>query len=153
MALGQALPPKGTDYTPQDVASAIVSVHPALEMCASSFAAAAEAPHLLKMGDLQSNAAVVLGAPMPVTSSTDYAQLKIALQHDGAVVAETAEGASWEQILEALAWLANHAISRGLMLNAGDVIITGARVKHEARSPLRIEAALVGMEPVRLTLV
>lgn len=150
--LGQTLAPKGSDYSAQDVAEAIVSVHPALEMCASSFAAAVAAPHLLKMGDLQSNAAVIVGAPLAAPAALDYASLAIALRHDGAVVAETQEGASWEQILAAVAWLANHVISRGLTLNAGDVIITGARVKHDAMSPLRIEARLAGMEPVRLTL-
>lgn len=150
--LGQTLAPKGSAYLPQDVAKAIDSVHPALEMCASSFDDAADAPHLLKMGDLQSNAAVIVGAPLAAPARLDFAGLAIALNYNGTVVAETTEGASWGEIVAAVTWLANHAITRGLTLNAGDVIITGARLKHAASGRLEIAATLAGMETVRLTL-
>ena len=150
--LGQTLAPKGTDYTPQEAAAAIVSVHAALEMCASSFAPEADAPHLLKMGDLQSNAAVIVGAPLLASTELDYTSLDIDLLYDGKSVAQTAEGASWQEITQAIAWLANHAISRGLTLNAGDVIITGARLKHPATSALAVEARLAGMPAVHLML-
>jgi len=150
--LGRTLAEKGTPYTPEEAAAAIVSLHPALEMCASSFDAGAEASHLLKMGDLQSNAAVIVGAALPAPAGLDLANLDIALAYDGAPVAGTAVGASWQQIVEAIAWLANHAISRGLSLNEGDVIITGARVKHPATGPMEVEARLAGMAPVTLTL-
>lgn len=150
--LGKTLAAKDAPYTPADAAAAIVSVHPALEMCATSFDASLDAPHLLKMGDLQSNAAVIVGPALPVPTGLDFASLAIALRYDGAVVAETAEGASWQQIVEAIAWLANHAISRGLTLNEGDVIITGARLKLPATGAMAIEAQLAGMAPVRLVL-
>jgi 2-keto-4-pentenoate hydratase len=150
--LGQTLADKGTPYTPEEAAAAIVSLHPALEMCASSFDAGVEASHLLKMGDLQSNAAVIVGAALPAPAGLDLAGLEIALAYDGEAVASTAAGASWQQIVEAIAWLANHAISRGLSLNAGDVIITGARLKHPATGAMEVEARLAGMAPVTLTL-
>ncbi|MDP2781282.1 fumarylacetoacetate hydrolase family protein [Devosia sp.] len=150
--LGRTLARKATPYTPEDAAAAIVSVHPALEMCASSFAEAAEAPSLLKMGDLQSNAAVIVGAPLTPPTTLDFASLPIELRYGGAAVAQTEQGASWQEIVAAIAWLANHAISRGLALNAGDVIITGARLKYPATGPLAIEAELAGMAPVQVTL-
>ena len=150
--LGQTLAPKGAPYTAAEAAAAIASVHPALEMCATSFAADLNAPHLLKMGDLQSNAAVIVGAALPGGADIDFADLAIDLRYDGSSVEQTSQGAPWEQITQALAWLANHAIGRGQTLNAGDVIITGARIKHPAAGPLAIEARVAGMTPVRLAL-
>ncbi len=53
--------------------------------------------------------------------------LPVALELDGRPVHAVEKGASWADILDAIAWLSGHAAERGLPLQSGQVIITGAR--------------------------
>jgi 2-keto-4-pentenoate hydratase len=151
--LGVTMAPKEGAYTSADAEAAIASVHAALEMCATSFAPAVKAPHLLKMADLQSNAAVIVGPASPHPMTADLTSLPVSLSYDGAEVASASTGASWQQILAAVAYLANEAIGRGLTLNAGDVIITGARVKFAADSAHHVQAQVGGLPQVHFELV
>lgn len=151
--LSQDLPVRSAAYSDAEAAAAIGTVHAALEMCATSFAPEVGAPHLLKMADLQSNAAVIVGAGVAAPLDADFATLPARLSYDGADVEQIAEGASWAQIIAAVRYIANVASARGHGLKAGDVLITGARLKHAATAAHHIVGTVAGLPEVVLELV
>ena len=124
VTLGQDLP-AGSDATA--VEAAIASLHPALEMVASPFVDRDAIAHNVKLGDLQSNGAVVLGPVLDGAIRSELSTLPVTLLFDGVESTAGASGANWSDILAALGWLASHAAARGLPLTAGQVIITGSR--------------------------
>ena len=150
--LAAPLPVRNAAYSVAEAVAAIGSVHAALEMCASSFAGSVNAPHLLKMADLQSNAAVIVGDGVPLATDTDFASLAADLSYDGTVVEHTDSGANWAQIAAAVAYIANMASARGHGLKAGDVLITGARLKHPAVASHHIVGKVAGLPEVVLEL-
>jgi 2-keto-4-pentenoate hydratase len=111
----------------QAVETAIGGVHPALEMIANPFTDRAAMPPNLVLGDLQSNGAIVIGPAFDDNIRAELGTLEATLEYDGKPVHSVSKGASWEQTLDALAWLSGHAHSRGMALKAGQVIITGSR--------------------------
>lgn len=111
-----------------EVEAAIASVNPALEMVGNPFADRDATPRNLQLGDLQSNGAVVVGPALANDVRGALPTLPVSLAYDGKSVKDVATGASWDDIIAALVWLAPHAESRGLPLKAGHTIITGARI-------------------------
>ncbi|WP_052951743.1 hypothetical protein [Devosia soli] len=111
-----------------EVEAAIASVNPALEMVGDPFADRDGTPRNLQLGDLQSNGAVVVGPALSADIRGALATLPVSLTYDGQVSKAVDKGASWDDIIAALVWLAPHAEARGLPLKAGQTIITGARV-------------------------
>jgi len=99
-----------------------------LEMVGSPFVDRDAIDANAKIGDLQSNGAVIVGPAIDPAIKPSLSTLKARLRLDGSEVKSTDSGASWDAIVEAVRWLADHAASRGLPLTAGQVIITGARV-------------------------
>jgi 2-keto-4-pentenoate hydratase len=132
--------PAGADAAAVD--AAIASLHPVLEMVGSPFVDRDTIAANAKLGDLQSNGAVIVGPALDPAIRSALPHLGVSLRLDG-VLAKTAEtGARWEAIIEAVRWLASHAASRGLPLRAGDIIITGARVVAPHGSAALVEGDL-----------
>ncbi|MET0436205.1 MAG: fumarylacetoacetate hydrolase family protein, partial [Devosia sp.] len=111
-----------------EVEAAIASVNPVLEMVANPFTDRDATPRNLQLGDLQSNGAVVVGPAIANEIREALPTLPVSLVYDGKSVKDVAAGASWDDIVAALVWLAPHAESRGFPLKAGQTIITGSRV-------------------------
>ncbi|MCR6635889.1 fumarylacetoacetate hydrolase family protein [Devosia sp.] len=111
-----------------EVEAAIASVNPVLEMVANPFTDRDATPRNLQLGDLQSNGAVVVGPAVSNDIRADLPTLAVSLVYDGTLAKDVATGASWDDIVAALVWLAPHAEARGFPLKAGQTIITGARV-------------------------
>lgn len=111
-----------------DVEAAIASINPALEMVGNPFVDRDATPRNLQLGDLQSNGAVIVGPALSNDIKGALGSLPVSLTYDGKVSKAVDKGASWEDIIAALVWLAPHAEARGLPLKAGQTIITGARV-------------------------
>lgn len=128
VTLARDLPARDGDYTPADLRGAIGSVHVALELLASRYADRSKMPQLANFADLQSNGCVVLGPSVDPTTLPEFGNQELNLYLDDALTETKPGGATTENVLAALAWLANHVVGRGLMLKAGDVIITGARI-------------------------
>jgi len=122
--LGHDLP-AGSDAA--TVEAAIASLHPALEMVANPFVDRDAIANNVKLGDLQSNGAVVVGPALDDAVKSNLTTLPVSLLFDGIEAKASASGASWSDILAAIGWLANHAAARGLPLTAGQVLITGSR--------------------------
>jgi 2-keto-4-pentenoate hydratase len=112
------------------IRGAIASVHPAIELVLSRFSG--QVPKEQGLADCQSNEAIVVGEAIEGWPNSDPAALPMALLFDGEAVSADASGASLDAMLPALAWLANHALMRGMPLRKGQFVITGARAKAPA---------------------
>ena len=128
VTLAKGFPDAARPVTPQAVREAIGSIHLALELVASRYHDRKAVPPLAAIADLQSNGAVVLGAPVPAATLPEFAAQAMSLSLDGEIVQTTAGNAATADVLASLAWLAAHAAARGLPLKPGDVVITGARL-------------------------
>lgn len=119
-----------TQQSAGTIRSAIASVHPAIEIVLSRFSEGV--PMEMGLADCQSCEAVIAGPAIEHWEQFDFANVALTLSIDGEAVATTNQGASLDAMLPALAWLANHALARGLPLRRGHLIITGARPKAPA---------------------
>ncbi|MGB3335566.1 MAG: fumarylacetoacetate hydrolase family protein [Devosia sp.] len=117
-----------SDADAAEAEAAIASIHPIIEMVGSPFLDRDAVENNARLGDLQSNGAVIIGPALELAVKAELTTLPVRLLLDGAEAKATTTGASWPAIVEAVRWLASHAASRGLPLRAGDVIITGSRV-------------------------
>ena len=135
------------------VEAAIASLHPVLEMVGSPFVDRDTIATNAKLGDLQSNGAVIVGPALDPTIRSELPRLPASLRLDGAMAKSAETGASWEAITEAVRWLASHAASRGLPLKADDIIITGARVvaPHGAAALIEGDLGKWGSVSARMT--
>jgi 2-keto-4-pentenoate hydratase len=137
--LGRELPQRPGGYVRDDLAAAIVSAHPAIEVIGSRFTDRKGTDPLTSIADLRSNVSTVVGPPLANWRALEFATVGMRLSFDGVQVAEVSGGHSTTEVLDALANLATHAMTRREHLKAGHVIITGARIKpvrlpHSVRS-------------------
>jgi len=70
--------------------------------------------------------AIVLGRPLTPLQGLDLALEGVVLEHNGEIVGTYSAAEVMGNPLNALAWLANHLGTRGLALNPGDVVMSGA---------------------------
>lgn len=132
VTIGTDMPAKAGGYSPADLKAAVKSLHVVLEVLATRYPNRAAAPKLAGIADLQSNGAVIVGPAMSPAHWPEFGAQVLTLSFDGALVQSSPGNATTENVLAALAWLANHAASRNLPLKAGDVVITGARLGPKA---------------------
>jgi 2-keto-4-pentenoate hydratase len=128
VTISRDLPTREGGYAAGEMREAIASVHVALEILASRFPDRTKIPPLVAIADLQNSGGVVLGPAVRAAELPDFAQQQMSLQFDGKEVQSTASGPATDNMLAALAWLANHASARGLPLKKGDLVITGSRL-------------------------
>ena len=97
--------------------------------------AALELPDFLysgkpRVGDFIANSviaqAVVLGSPLQPLQGIDLALEGVVYEHNGDIVGTYTAAEVMGDPLNALAWLANHLATRGLALEPGDVVMSGA---------------------------
>ena len=133
------------------IRGAIASIHPAIETVLSRFSD--QAPKQHGLADCQSNETVIVGKAIEGWSSTGLASTPVALSIGGEKVATNFDGASVEALMPALAWLANHALGRGLPLRKGHIVITGALLKGPAPlSPCSIAVEVNHQQAISLEL-
>lgn len=128
VTLSRDLTAKSTPYALDDVLGAVSSMHLAIEIIDSRFADRIATPALAQAADLLNGHAVIVGPRRSVHTWPDLERQRLRLVVDGVEAEVTTGGSTTANALAALVWLANHAISRGLPLMAGTVIITGARI-------------------------
>ena len=129
VTLGRDLPRRPGGYARADIAAAIVSAHPAIEVIGSRFTDRKGIDPLTSIADLRSNVSTVVGPPLADWRGLEFAMVAMKLFFDGVEVAEVSGGHSTTEVLGALANLATQAMTRREHLRAGHVIITGARIK------------------------
>lgn len=123
--LAADLPPQAAAYTPEQVADAVATVHPALEVPDTRLR---DWDRLGASAFIADNAAAgrfVLGSAVADWRERDLAALSARLLINGASMAEGRGADVLGGPLLALAWLANHLPSRGTHLRTGDLVTTG----------------------------
>jgi 2-keto-4-pentenoate hydratase len=122
--LRKALPPRKRVYTRAEVADAVGSLHPAIEIVESRYAdwMTVGVPSLI--ADLGQNGALILGAAVPRWRQLKLEQVPVKMTVNGRTVGEGSGRDCMEHPLEALTWLANLQRTRsGLAARA--IVSTG----------------------------
>ncbi|MET4806749.1 fumarylacetoacetate hydrolase family protein [Limibacillus sp. MBR-115] len=124
--LAEDLPPRGADYSSDEVSQAVASLHPAFEIVSSSFGrdwTKRGAPSLA--ADNAVHGAFVLGLGTEDWRHLDLANLEVRLTVDGEAFSSGRGEAVLGHPLRALTWLANDLTRRGRGLQAGETVTTG----------------------------
>jgi 2-keto-4-pentenoate hydratase len=93
------------------------------------------APLYCCVADLGWNRGCVLGSETKNWQDLDIANLKAVMEINGEIVGEGHGRDALGHPLTSLAWVANHQITRGRPLSAGDVVMTGSVVKTRLLKP------------------
>jgi len=139
--LGQDLPGLATPYTAATVRPALGTVFGAIEVVDSRYEdwTTAGAPQLIADN-------VCTGFWLYGTESRDIAALDLAnhpvqVRRNGLAAEQGSSANVLDNPLNVVAWLANHLISRGTILKAGDLLTTGTMIAvNNAEQGDRIEA-------------
>jgi len=136
--LGSDLPTRETPYTVEEVAAAIVSVHPLFEICDTRFAAHKTQDGFSHMADQQSHGALIVGPAVGGNGTSwlghDFANQPVRLVVDGTDPIERVGGNSAGEPFRLLVWMANEGTRDFGGLKAGWVITTGS---HTGAVPVR----------------
>lgn len=143
---GTSLPPRAQPYSEAEVAAAIASVHPAIELVESRIADWQGAQPLARLADCQSNGGFCFGPAVADWRALDYLTQPVMLLVDGQPVAEAVGGNAAGHPLRLLAWLAGHAGQQGRGLRAGDIVTTGSHTPLRFAPPVsRVVARFPGV--------
>jgi 2-keto-4-pentenoate hydratase len=129
LEIGRDLPPGDAPYDQAVVAAAVRATLPAFEVLGSRYIDRKAVAPLAVLADFQSNAAIIKAPGRPGWSGIDFSRAHLTASINGRQVASVDQGSSREEVLDALTWLANHSATRCGGLRAGQVIITGARIR------------------------
>lgn len=148
---GRDLPPRERPYTQAEVRNAIADVRPGIELVDSRLAGWAEAPPLLKLADLQSHGALILGAPASALPPEPWHRRTLRLTVGGTSVVDGEAANPAGDLLDLMTLLADHLAATAGGLRAGDLVTTGS---FSGATPLAAgataEAAFDGMGAVSL---
>ncbi len=117
----------GAEASDARIVASIDAVCSAIELVETRLADWETAPAEARFADLQSHRALVLGPWVPRSAALpDLRAVRARLAFDGAVIAETLGGNPAQDLPRLLRTLAARCAARGLPLQAGQVITTGA---------------------------
>lgn len=130
--VGRDLPVREAPYSREEVAAAIESAHPAIEILESAFDDPVSVDALSIIGDLAMNGGFAYGEPYPGWRRADLSHESVAIIIDGVVRSETtASNSAGSDLLRLVTWLANEGQFRTGGLKAGDWITTGSWTQDE----------------------
>ena len=149
------LPVTGSSWTGATVLEHVACAYPALEIADDR---CADYPSLKQsvlalIADNAWNQGLVLGPPVTVLDADSLQALEgIAFIDEREVGRGTGRDVLGHP-LDALAWLANHLVARGLPMKAGDIVTTGSLVKSQfPLSGNRVAFRLPGFGEVQLAI-
>ena len=134
--LANDLPPRGHNYSLEDVVAATASLHLGIEVPDSRFEdfSIVGAPQLI--ADNACTEFFVLGAAVPESwRDLDLAGHQISVAINGETAAEGTGANVLGDPRRALAWLANDRVTHGAPLRAGEIITTGTCIVPAAIGP------------------
>ncbi len=121
------LPARAQPYTEDEVAAAIGTTRPSVELLAPRFAEpATPGERLAVLADGLGCGALLLGAGVAGFREVDCAGQPLRLLADGGLVLERTGGNAARRLLPLVCWLANHLAGRGQALQAGQTVTTGS---------------------------
>ena len=124
--LAHDLPSRNTPYSIEEVADAIASVHPAIEIVVSYFEDWTHQPFLDLVADNGTDGALVYGDGLTEWQDMDLNSVSAQLLVDNELVQQGAGTNIDSGPLSMFAWLANHVSKKGLGLKAGQICNTGS---------------------------
>ncbi len=124
--LGADLPPRARPYTPEEVADAVASLHPGIEVAECRFAQDEAFPPLQAiLADGSGAGSLVLGPAIADWRQRDIGSQEVVLRVNGAERRRGTARAAVDHPMVPLAWLANELSRAGIGLKAGEVVSTG----------------------------
>lgn len=151
--MGASLPASGAPYSRQDVAAAIARFVPGFEILELRGSDMPKIGIVEAVAQNITNAGIVIGeGPGIAPGDLVPAEVRTVVTIDGKPELDVT-GAAPQDPLEAVTWLANHLISRGLSLEAGQCVLCGTHAPiRPVAGAARIEASMSGLGEVKLTL-
>ncbi|MEX2617134.1 MAG: fumarylacetoacetate hydrolase family protein [Alphaproteobacteria bacterium] len=124
--MAKTLAPRAEPYTDAEVAAAVATMHPAMEVVdvrvKDGFAHGARGI----IGDFCANAALALGPGVEDWQGIDLAASEVELRVDGEYAVTGVGSAVLGNPRNSLTWVANFLSGRGIALEAGHVVTTGS---------------------------
>jgi 2-keto-4-pentenoate hydratase len=146
--LGQALAPRSTPYTRDNVRGSVAEIMAAFELIEDRHADYKTCKALSLIADNAWNGGIVISAPNPLPPSLELDGIAGQLWRNGKPEAS----GKTDDPLGALAWLANLAIERRRPIVAGMLVITGSVVTTVDIAPgEQLDFSLSGVGEVSLT--
>ena len=123
--LARDLAAENAPYTVEQIADAIATLVPAVEIVDSRMADFREVTGAVNIADNVVQGAMVLGAPVDGWRDLDIAGPPVTLSVDGVEAASGSGAKVMGHPLEAFTWLVNHLAARGISILAGELVTTG----------------------------
>jgi 2-keto-4-pentenoate hydratase len=150
---GRALPRRAAPYGEDEVWAAIDTLHPAIELVESRFADFRAMDKLALLADFGSNGAFCYGAAVRDWRAVDFLRQPAVLTFDGKEIARAIGGNAAGHPRRLLAWLANHRVTRGSGVAAGDIVTTGTHTGLVFAEPgAAVTVRFAGLGEASLTL-
>lgn len=129
LRVARDLPPQQQGLGDAPLCTVFDAVLPAMEWVDSRLAQGQASPALLRLADLQSHGALILG-PARLLGRTDpepdLMALSTTLCWNGQTVASTVGGNPAQDLRRLVDWLIGHTARRGLPLRGGQIVTTGS---------------------------
>ncbi|HZT50470.1 MAG TPA: fumarylacetoacetate hydrolase family protein, partial [Stellaceae bacterium] len=113
LSLARDLPARARPYGEAEAWDAVAAAHVAIELLATRYAARERMPAPALLADNQNNGGFCYGPPIAAGRDIDFVGARATLLIDGDEVKRAAGGNPGGHPRRLLAWLANHAASRG----------------------------------------
>ncbi|MBL8673835.1 MAG: fumarylacetoacetate hydrolase family protein [Rhodospirillales bacterium] len=124
--LGADLPPRARSYSQDEVAEAVASIHPGLEVAECRFTQDAAFPPLEAiLADGSGSGTIVHGPAIDDWRRRDIAGQVVTLTVNGVERRRGSAGAAIDHPLVPLTWLANELSRTGIGMKAGEIVSTG----------------------------
>ena len=144
--LGRDLPTHSQGYSAEEVWDAMAAVHVGVEVLESSFIDRRKICEYAVLGDLLNNGAYCYGTAVKDWRRLDVATPEASVAINSQEKRRAKAGTPGGHPKRLLAWLANHAATRGLPLKAGMIITTGSHTGMlDAPTGARVTARLDGI--------
>jgi len=125
LTISRTLSPADAPYTRTDILDAVASVHPAIELPGSRFKDFGSVGVAHLVADCAGAGIFVIGAPGEVALA-DLPDIQVQLSRNDIEVAVGSGANVLGDPLEVLVWLVNQLAERGIGVDKGEVILTGA---------------------------
>jgi 2-keto-4-pentenoate hydratase len=120
------LPARSIPYARDEVAAAIGSLHPAIEVVDSRFTNRNVVSAAARLADFQSNGHFVFGPALTDWKGVDPTRQAITLEIGAKQAADVVGGNAAVDLFRLLMWLIDHAGKRGRGIKANDIVTTGS---------------------------
>ena len=153
LRIGTAPDPARRSYTPADAAALIAAVHVGIEIASSPFPGINDHGPAVTVSDFGNNNGLVVGAPVPDWRALDLTAWAVELDVNGERIGAETGAAIPGGPFAAAAFLFEHMAARGVRLEAGQWISTGAVTGvHRVAVGDAVEANFDGRLSVRCTI-